>query len=491
MDNDSGKEAAKRRFGLGRVLVWLGVARSSEGRIVLLLRPLLLRGGAAAFAVMAVALGLMSEYSTSPSFCNRCHIMAPYYQAWKTSSHNFVSCIECHYPPGTRQWWVKFQALSQVVKYVTRTYSSKPYAEIEDASCLREGCHTKRLLQGKVLTSAGVQFDHTPHLQNLRRGKQLRCTSCHSQIVIGSHIEVTYSTCYLCHFKPPIEGGGEKPLAGCASCHPAPEQDFQVGDLTFNHRDFALQPGNKCENCHLDVARGDGEAPKDRCYTCHNQPDRLAQYADIEFVHANHVSKHNIECTQCHFRIEHSISQRTAMIQTQCNMCHSGQHLSPAAMYRGEGGRGVKPSPSPMFLAQVDCVGCHLKPLRSGLEAELSGQTQLASEQGCLNCHGEAYQGILAGWQETLKKETDQVQAKLFRVRERLAAIGPEALAGQSCRELVPDATYNLEFVRFAHGVHNLDYAESLLQQAGQSLDQCWQTLGAGPARRGLDQENP
>lgn len=485
MANENQREVAKNRFGWSRALVWLGVARSSEGRIVLRLRPLLLRGGAVAFAVSVAALGAMYEYSTSPSLCNRCHIMAPYYQAWKTSSHNFVPCIACHYPPGTRQWWVKFQAISQVVKYVTRTYSSKPYAEIEDASCLREGCHSKRLLQGKVLTGAGVQFDHTPHLQNLRRGKQLRCTSCHSQIVIGEHIEVTYSTCYLCHFKPASPGEEQPATSRCTACHQVPEKDFQVGEITFNHRDFVGQPGNKCENCHRDVVQGQGDAPKDRCYTCHNQPERLARYADIDFIHSNHVTKHNIECTQCHFRIEHGLAEPTPMIQTQCNLCHSGQHLSAAAMYRGEGGRGVKPSPSPMFLGQVDCVGCHLKPMRSGLEAELSGQTKLASEQGCLNCHGEAYQGILSDWQETLKKETDRVQAKLDRVNQRLAGLGPDAKAGQTCRELVPDAAYNLEFVRQAHGVHNVDYAEELLKQAGQALDQCWQTLAAAPAGGG------
>ena len=46
----------------------------------------------------------------------------------------------------------KFQALSQVVKFVTRTYSSKPYAEVEDSSCLRSGCHSTRLLQGPLVT---------------------------------------------------------------------------------------------------------------------------------------------------------------------------------------------------------------------------------------------------------------------------------------------------------------------------------------------------
>src|SRR3989338_6674 len=95
-------------------------------------------------AVLVVAtlfgsLGGLVHYSESPSFCKSCHIMEPYYKAWKTSKHNFVKCVECHYPPGSPKTllWKKFQALSQVAKYVTRTYSSKPFAEIPNDSCLR------------------------------------------------------------------------------------------------------------------------------------------------------------------------------------------------------------------------------------------------------------------------------------------------------------------------------------------------------------------
>src|SRR5659263_103099 len=81
----------------------------------------------------------MFEFSTSPYFCASCHIMKPYYQAWKTSKHSHVPCVDCHYPPDVRDKMIlKFQALSQVAKYVTRTYSSKPYAEISDESCLRK-----------------------------------------------------------------------------------------------------------------------------------------------------------------------------------------------------------------------------------------------------------------------------------------------------------------------------------------------------------------
>ena len=85
-----------------------------------------------------------------------------------------VACVQCHYPPGLRDTvWVKYQALTQVVKWATQTYSSKPFAEIEDGSCLRSGCHANRLLQGKVNFKRGIVFDHTPHLTQARRGRAI------------------------------------------------------------------------------------------------------------------------------------------------------------------------------------------------------------------------------------------------------------------------------------------------------------------------------
>src|SRR6266498_2390619 len=46
--------------------------------------------GSAAFA----------EYSMQPAFCQSCHIMEPYYQAWHQSTHKNVPCVDCHFPPG-------------------------------------------------------------------------------------------------------------------------------------------------------------------------------------------------------------------------------------------------------------------------------------------------------------------------------------------------------------------------------------------------------
>jgi len=233
--------------------------------------------------------------------------MKPYVEAWRTSKHNQVACVQCHYPPGLRDTiWVKYQALSQVAKWATQTYSSKPFAEVEDGSCLRSGCHSERLLTGKVVYKRGIIFDHQPHLEEVRRGRQLRCTSCHSQIVVGTHIEVTGSTCFLCHFKGLKQGRELKPIAGCTGCHQPPKGDIQVGSIRFNHEE-TVRRGVACQKCHLNVVEGDGEAPSQRCFTCHNQPEKLQRYADTPFIHDFHVARHNIECARCHTEIHHRL----------------------------------------------------------------------------------------------------------------------------------------------------------------------------------------
>jgi nitrate/TMAO reductase-like tetraheme cytochrome c subunit len=264
----------------------------------------------ALLAVLAsVGLGTAGlwKVSTSPLLCNSCHIMKPYVAAWKASKHANVTCVQCHYPPGFRDTlWVKYQAISQVVKWATYTYNSKPLAEVEDASCLRSGCHDRRLLEGRVVFKRGIIFDHKPHLTEVRRGRQLRCTSCHSQIVVGTHIEVTESTCFLCHFKGMKTARELNPIGGCTGCHQPPKGDVTVGSVRFNHEDVRRR-GVACQSCHLNVVEGDGAAQSERCFSCHNQPEKLQRYGDTPFIHDFHVTAHNIECGRCHTTIKHQL----------------------------------------------------------------------------------------------------------------------------------------------------------------------------------------
>lgn len=267
-------------------------------------------GVAAVVVVLTAAAGAgLWHVSASPQFCNACHIMRPYVEAWQASKHREVPCVQCHYPPGLRDTLrVKFQAVTQVAKWATGTYNSKPFAEVEDASCLRSGCHgASGLEKAEARTfGRGVRFDHRVHLQPAKTGWQLRCTSCHAQVVVDKHFEVEQSTCFTCHFKGTKGDRELVPVAGCTGCHAVPKGDIVVGSVRFNHGDLASR-GVACQSCHLNVVEGRGEAPRERCIGCHNQPEKLGRYADLVKLHAVHVTERSVDCVRCHSEIRHRL----------------------------------------------------------------------------------------------------------------------------------------------------------------------------------------
>jgi len=440
--------------------------------------------GAFAVAVPLVLVGTAFKVSTSPLLCNQCHIMKPYYQAWKTSKHNFVPCVDCHYPPGFRDTiWVKYQALSQVAKWATQTYSSKPFAEIEDASCLRSQCHATRLLQGKVTFKRGIIFDHRPHLEQPRRGRQLRCTSCHSQIVVGTHIEVTEVTCFLCHFKGQRTARELSPIGGCPLCHQPPKGNLQLaGGTVFNHKDFVDERGTQCQKCHLDAIQGDGEAPRERCLTCHNQPEKLAKYNDHEFLHDFHVAQHNVECTRCHTEIKHQIQTKKEPLAVGCEGCHEAKHGGQRAMYLGTGGKGSPAIPSHMYTARVDCVACHITPkAEDAHRVQFTGRTFEASEAACISCHGQLYAGMLDTWKRTLDGMLADLKPKMEAASKAVAEPARSSKAVAEAKRLLAEAEFNFEFVQHGKGVHNVFYAADLLQRVNAQANRVMTLSGKPP----------
>ncbi len=415
------------------------------------------------------------EFSTSPQFCRSCHIMEPYYKSWKASKHSKVPCVECHYPPaGPRTYlWMKFQAMSQVVKYVTRTYSSRPFAQIDDAACLREGCHSKRLVEGKLTFGRGVKFDHRPHLTEPRRGRQLRCVSCHSQIMVGKHLEVTLDTCYLCHFKGLKEARKLEPIGGCISCHELPEKEFKIGNIKYKHKDFVTEHGVECQSCHLDVIQGDGDAPKEKCYSCHNQPERLEKYTDIPFIHENHITKHSIACFRCHTEMTHSVKTVASTQKLDCAMCHVDMHSGQKNMYEGHGGAGVSDMPSPMNLAHVDCLACHIVEGTGKEEAQAKfvGLTFKASTMGCVKCHGEKYAGLVDDWKKELDAAVKAIDPWIKEAKDLLSQASADAPNLAYLKKLYDGAKYNYDFVRFSTGIHNIYYSAKLLEKANSDLN--------------------
>jgi nitrate/TMAO reductase-like tetraheme cytochrome c subunit len=418
-----------------------------------------------------------AEYSMQPDFCRSCHIMEPYYQAWHASSHKNVPCTDCHFEPGLENTIKgKFQASSQAAKFITGTYGSKPHAEVRDVSCMRSGCHEKRLLEGKVNWAATtpdgntvtIKFDHKPHLTEERRGMQLRCVSCHSQIVQGQHLVVTLDTCFLCHMKGKEHGRNEQTVGGCTACHEAPKAKVRLATGWFNHQDY-LSRGVTCNNCHSEAIKGDGAVPRQVCWNCHNQPVQVAQFGETAKMHRAHVNQHKVECSSCHIQIEHGLNPQGSNIVNGaahpnleaggCASCHAQTHGGPAELYKGIGGRGVPDMPSPMSRAQVDCIACHKSLSGNDAVASVVGQTFKANNASCNYCHGTKYDGVIDVWKR-------QIDAQVAKAEAAYDAAKKASDGSLRVQRLLDDADYNIRLVKLGHGVHNLAYSTALLNVA-------------------------
>lgn len=408
------------------------------------------------FAIILMTVGTVTfiQVSSQPWFCGSCHIMKPYYTSWTTSTHRNVACIKCHIAPGVKaEAMKKIQAANMVVKDFTGATKTRPWAEIDDASCLRSGCHTDRLIEGRV-DFKGVTFNHTTHLGEVRNGMQLHCTSCHSQIVQGTHIAVTENTCFLCHFKDQPPG---RPIAGCIGCHPSPPTVTSPEGYVIDHAQY-VKDRIDCLSCHNQVTHGTGAADEARCVSCHNEPARLAKFNDPTLMHQVHVSQHNIACIQCHTTLEHRVVSLTTNVELDCKSCHSSVHKAQVQLFAGIGGHGVKPTPSAMYTARVSCLACH----NQAAKLAAHDTVHVAGESSCLSCHGIKYANVLPGWQTQMQRKVELV-APIVSAAEAAASAMP-LVRRAVADSLLGMARDNLDFVRTGKGAHNIVYADELLR---------------------------
>lgn len=441
-------------------------------------RTLLWRGFAliASFVLfLTVMVAVAGWYTSRSEFCNSCHIMEPYYVSWQESSHSDVACIKCHFAPGfAEKVRGKMLGLVQLAKYITKSEGPRPAAEIPDASCLRSGCHETRLLSGRV-EFHGVPFDHEPHLTQLRRGKQLRCTSCHSQMVQGQHMSVTPSTCYLCHFKDNAFNEG---LGACTRCHAIPMEKFDLGGgVKFSH-ELAYEKGVDCYNCHMDVIQGNGNVPRERCRVCHNREDDLARINDHVFMHKMHVSDHKIDCTDCHLEIHHTLDKdRLLHAASDCQSCHPNHHHEQVDMFRGVGGKSIVGERGSMMAARIGCRSCH-----RAEEVSATGTVLWkASEEVCALCHSPAEVARVKAYTGELRKFESVLKETLTRVEKALPASDLSDEAKKKARGEQEQIQSDLEFLREGNFIHNIHYASTLTEKLFERLTQLCKELKIPP----------
>jgi nitrate/TMAO reductase-like tetraheme cytochrome c subunit len=409
--------------------------------------------------LLATLTGFAGWYTSRPQFCRSCHIMEPFYVSWEQSKHKDVSCIKCHFPPGAgEKVRGKLLGLSQLAKYVTGSGGPRPgAAEVPDASCLRSGCHETRLLSGR-LQFKGIPFDHRPHLEEMRRGKKLRCTSCHSQIVQGSHMTVTTSTCFLCHFK---DGHLNEGLGTCTRCHQIPEQEFELGGgVTFSHN-LAYERGVDCANCHGDLIRGKGDVPRERCGVCHNRESDLKRADDHQFMHQIHVTDHKVDCLHCHLEIKHALDkERIVHAASDCAACHPSHHQEQVNMLEGVGARTIHPRPSGMTVARIACPSCHRVQQTSATGTVL----WKGSIERCNECHDAAAADRLRSYHTTLRASLSEIEGGIGSLRKALETAELPADRSAAITKELDNLQYDLSFLRVGNDIHNIHYASQLIR---------------------------
>jgi nitrate/TMAO reductase-like tetraheme cytochrome c subunit/DNA-dependent RNA polymerase auxiliary subunit epsilon len=412
------------------------------------------------------------EYTSHSGFCNSCHYMKPFYQSWETSSHSHIECSTCHYAPGPRsKIRAKIEGIMQVGRYWTKLYlKSKPWAEIPDESCLRGGCHEKRLLEGKAIFKR-VAFDHKIHFTDLKRGKQLRCTSCHSQIVQGEHITVTESTCFICHFK---KSDHYPKIGECYHCHHKEELNSEKTSR-FNHSPV-FDNGFECNKCHSQTIIGDGEVPRENCYKCHWEMDRLNKYDDTDLMHSTHIASHKIECNQCHLDIQHKIIKDIDTI-ADCVTCHTDYHQAQKILFLGEGGKGVShPMPNIMLEKGLSCKGCHIFHEEKGGRV-IKSETFVSKDEACESCHGKGFARIMKDWEVSTNKKLSRIRS-IYRKATNELNLTKNANK-EKARQFLEEAAFNIDIVERGKSVHNVEYSQELLSSSYNKIVEALKTIGS------------
>ena len=415
------------------------------------------------------------QFTNRSDFCTTCHYMQPFYDAWAASSHHNVPCRDCHYEPGySNVVKGKMRDMNQLVKYWTNAYrKSKPWAEISDESCLRSGCHSERLLHGRVMFGR-VNFDHAPHLEEMRRGKKLKCTSCHSQIVQGEHMTVTETTCITCHFKLDEHGQNN---ARCTVCHDPPTTIAGQEPPKYDHISV-IQRRLECVKCHGEMVVGDGAVPRERCYSCHWDRERLDKYKNTDLMHSTHITQHKIECDLCHLSMQHKSTFKESVIP-DCQTCHEGFHEAQKDLFVGHGGIGVTDQPNPMFERGISCQGCHIVHTNAD-SVGFAGETFIASGASCESCHGAGYSRLLDNWKRSAELKVKAVGKALEdanRLVSHRTASKPSEVAQDS---LLREAVYNFNMVQKGKPIHNIVYANRLLDASYERVQQFYELSQPG-----------
>jgi nitrate/TMAO reductase-like tetraheme cytochrome c subunit len=254
------------------------------------------------FPILLFILYALFDYTMvvteNPYFCGSCHAMNAPFKSWKRDVHyeENIGCFDCHYTPGLSNFFRgRIYGLLMVIKYFTGYYPPKSSANVNDASCLRAGCHTKdssdlyQAIVSNQFQNSTIKFNHEVMLNQKNFGIELKCNNCHEHVsdTEGVHFAISEEVCYYCHLMNPKDKSIGTAIGTCFTCHDTAVE--QLEEASF-------------------VLVGDGAVTQEGCLDCHYE---VKQFDDTQYQHDVHINentdftKTKVECGGCHGEILH------------------------------------------------------------------------------------------------------------------------------------------------------------------------------------------
>ncbi len=459
-------------------------------------------------------------------FCGFCHILTyprvieKAYKTWKPGKHSAkdIGCKRCHYPPETLDYKLpehkkipkdkreasrnmteeefmrtELEVLSRLItvmnmgEMVVRT---RP--RIDDRSCTASECHpttgegkegeywTKKIefaeFERKDKSKAVIPYVHKTHFDSEKyvEGQEMHCTSCHQHETAQKHFEVSIDKCFLCHFKNvELNAGRSK----CSLCHEIPTKPLQTqktedsdnpDEKPITHK-LLEEKKVACKSCHLQLKRGNGEVREKNCLDCHeNEETVMKEVFNKKLMHEKHVAAQNAHCFNCHDPVEHKEADYIDAAIGQCKTCHPDHHRYQKMLLTGTGGTGVPATPSLMFFAKTNCLGCHNREGIADGEPVAHG-----SGKACVACHKEKHEKMAADWKDSTNdelKSAKEIEKEAIDAIENAKGKTPEKKLKEAMA-MLKEGQENLNIVEFGGGVHNQKYSVKLLDQAMNSFE--------------------
>ncbi|MBI3176939.1 MAG: hypothetical protein HYZ35_03010 [Chloroflexi bacterium] len=298
---------------------------------------------------------------------------------------------------------------------------------------------------------------------------ELTCTECHN--------ETTLIVSKEAQFKTSLHGTGEAYLRGtnkdCAGCHGSEGTKARINAGLSPH-DASIEgvvnvsPINcrTCHNIHTTFTKADFSLTGD------------AQPVALEMTGGTFDGGAGNLCANCH-QVRNAAPKVEAG-NVQVTSSRFGPHYGiPAPMLLGEGGLGVKGTPSAHYkTVENTCVYCHMGDERN--------HTYAPNVTRCQECHADARDFDINGARTEITAMVEELHAvfvdkKMLNPETDLWGIydpatdkwsNPSASVPLTVPEAVANAMWNYKFVVYdkSMGAHNSAYTKALLEAALEAL---------------------